>query len=118
MACHVYESQYYKMLIIACCDMQFEDGATQTLFWKKLNVVIADNGVPKVHFKGFMADSAHASWDTARMIYGDGDPSLPMVVVGKHGTPTSTYKRLVKKFRSPNNVDYDFWFCLVTSNVV
>jgi hypothetical protein len=33
LACHVYDSKYYKVLTIACCDMQFEDGATQTLFW-------------------------------------------------------------------------------------
>ena len=29
---HVYDSKYYKMLTIARCDMQSEDGATQTLF--------------------------------------------------------------------------------------
>jgi hypothetical protein len=32
LACHVYDSKYCKMLTIACCDMQFEDGVAQTLF--------------------------------------------------------------------------------------
>ena len=36
MACHVYANRYYKVLTIACCDMQSEDGAAQILFWKKL----------------------------------------------------------------------------------
>ena len=29
----------------------------------------------------------------------------------KHGTPTPIYKGLKKKFRSTNNVEYEFWFC-------
>ena len=58
MISHVYDSQYCKVLTIACCDMKSEDGTTQTLFWKKMNVVMAENGVSKVNFKGFMADSA------------------------------------------------------------
>jgi hypothetical protein len=33
------------------------------------------------------------------------------VGTGKHVTPTSTYKGLKKEFRSPNNVEYEFWFC-------
>ena len=74
MVCHVYNSRYCKVLTIACCNIQSEDGAAQTLFWKNLNVVMADNGVPNVNFKGFMAD-----WNVVRIIYGDGDPSLPMV---------------------------------------
>ena len=32
------------------------------------------------------------------------------VGTGKHGTPAPTYKGLRKEFRSPNNVDYEFWF--------
>ena len=33
------------------------------------------------------------------------------VETGKHGTPAPTYKGLRKEFRSPNNVEYEFWFC-------
>ena len=40
------------MLTIACGDMQFENGVVQTFFWKNLNVVVTNNGEPKVHFKG------------------------------------------------------------------
>jgi hypothetical protein len=61
MACHVYDSRYCKVLTIACCDMQSEDGAAQILFWENLNAVMAENGVPNVNFKGFMADSAQAN---------------------------------------------------------
>ena len=59
--------------------MQSEDGIAQTLFWENLNSVMSENGVSKVNFKGFMADSAHANWSAVRNIYGVGDPSLPMV---------------------------------------
>jgi hypothetical protein len=34
------------------------------------------------------------------------------VETGKHDTPTPTYKGLMKEFRSPNNVEYEFWYCL------
>ena len=34
------------------------------------------------------------------------------VGIGKYGTPAPIYKRLKKEFRSPNNVEYKFWFCL------
>lgn len=59
--------------------MQFVDGATQTFFWENMNVVMADNGVPNVNFKGLMVDSAQTNWTAVRMIHGDVDPSLPMV---------------------------------------
>ena len=79
MTCHVYNCRYYKVLIIACCEMQSEDNATQIFFWKKLNFVIAENCVPNVNFKGFMTDSAQVTWNTVRTIYGDGSPCLSMV---------------------------------------
>ena len=72
--CRVYDSRYCKVLTIACRDIQSEDGATQILFWKNLKFVMAKNGVPKVNFKGFMADNAKTNWNAMKMIYGDGDP--------------------------------------------
>ena len=39
------------------------------------------------------------------------------VGTGKHGTPSPTYKRLRKEFRSTNNVEYEFGFALTTSSV-
>jgi hypothetical protein len=30
----------------------------------------------------------------------------------KYDTPAPTYKGLKKQFRSTNNVEYEFWFCL------
>ena len=79
-ACYVYDSRYCKVLTIVCNDMQFEDGTTQTLFWKNLNIIMAKNGVSKVNFKGSMTDNAQVNWNAVRMIYGDGDPTLSMVV--------------------------------------
>ena len=79
MACHVYNSQYCKVLTIVCCDMQFEDDAAQIFFWENLNYVMAENGVPNINFKGFMVDSAQANWNAMRTMVRDGDPSLPMV---------------------------------------
>ena len=40
---------------------------------------MAENDVSKVIFKGFMADNAQANWNAVKMIYSDGDPTLPMV---------------------------------------
>jgi hypothetical protein len=45
-------------MTIAVCDMQFEDVAAQSVVWKNLNALMAQYGVDKVNFKGFMADSA------------------------------------------------------------
>ena len=59
--------------------MQSEDGAIQTLFWKILNLVMTNNGVSNVNFKGFMADSVQANWNAVRIIYGVVDLSLPLV---------------------------------------
>ena len=40
LACHVYDSKYCKVLIIACCDMQSDDDVAQTFFWENLNSVM------------------------------------------------------------------------------
>jgi hypothetical protein len=59
--------------------MQYEYGVFQTLFWENLNSVMSENGVSKLNFKGFMADSAQTNWNAVKNIYDEGDPSLPMV---------------------------------------
>ena len=59
--------------------MWSEDGVPQTLFWENLNNVMVENDVLVINFKGFMANNAQANWNFIRKIYGDGDPSLPMV---------------------------------------
>jgi hypothetical protein len=61
MACHVYNSAYYRVMTIAVCDMQLEDAAAQMVLWKNLNDVMARHAVPEPKFKGFMADSAQAN---------------------------------------------------------
>ena len=60
-ACHAYNIKYCKVLTIAYCDMQFEDGITQTFFWENLNSVMTENKVSNVNFKGFMAVNAQAN---------------------------------------------------------
>ena len=78
MACQVFDSVYYRVMTIALCDMQSEDAAAQMVFWKNVNDVMARHSVPSPKFKGFMADSVQANWNTVRVIYGSGDATIPM----------------------------------------
>ena len=75
----MYDSKYCKVLTIACCGIQSEDGVAQIFFWKNLNSVTSENGVSKANLKDFMMDNAHANWNVVRKIYGVGVPRLPMV---------------------------------------
>ena len=36
------------------------------------------HGIAIVNFKWFMADNAQANWNAVRIIYGSGDPKVPM----------------------------------------
>jgi hypothetical protein len=47
--------------------------------WTKLNETMLKTGFPKSNFKGFMANSTQANWNTVEIIYGLGDPSIRMV---------------------------------------
>ena len=78
MACHVYDSLYCKVMTIAVCDMQLEDCTPQVLFWRNLNSVVQRHGVDDIQFKGFMADNAQANWNAVQIVYGGGDPTIPM----------------------------------------
>jgi hypothetical protein len=78
MACHVYDAAYCKVMTIAVCDMQLEDTKVQCIMWRELNNLMAKNSVQNTNFKGFMADSAHANWNADRIVYGSGDPKVPM----------------------------------------
>ncbi len=45
MAYHIYDPvNYYKVMTIAICDMQFEDIEAQCIMWKKLNVIVEKKG--------------------------------------------------------------------------
>jgi hypothetical protein len=37
---------------------------------------MARHGIPKPHFKRFMADNAQANWNAMRIVYGSGDPKV------------------------------------------
>ena len=58
MVCHVYNAVYCKVMTIAICDMQSEDTKVQCIMWRKLNDLMAKNGIENTNFKRFMADSA------------------------------------------------------------
>jgi hypothetical protein len=77
-ACHVYDSAYYRVMTIVVCDMHSEDAAAQSVLWKNLNDVMAKYGIPEPKFKGFIADSAQTNWNAIRVIYGSGDATIPM----------------------------------------
>jgi hypothetical protein len=78
MACHVYDAAYCKVMTIAVCDIQSEDMKVQCIMWRELNDLMAKNGVENTNFKGFMADNAQANWNAIRIVYGSGDPKVPM----------------------------------------
>ncbi len=78
-ACHVYDSFYYKVMTIVICDMQSEDMEIQCVMWWNLNKVMANNGVPNLNFKRFMANNIHASQNVVQIIYGNKDVSESMV---------------------------------------
>jgi len=72
MDCHMYDSQYKKVMTISTCDMQSEDMKIQVQFWGCLNNVMSKNRVDHPNFKGFMADNAMANWNAVRIVYGNG----------------------------------------------
>lgn len=65
----MHDSKYCKVFIIAYYDMQSKDTTIETVFWKNLNVVMAENSVLDISFKGFMADSAQANWIVVQKLY-------------------------------------------------
>ncbi len=79
MVCHVYDPPYYKVMIIAICDMQYENIKVQQIMWKMPNETMLKNRFPKPKFKGFMADNTQANWNVVKIVYGFGDLSIKMV---------------------------------------
>jgi len=56
MACHVYDSTYYKVMTIAIYNMQFENTKAQQIMWTKLNTTMLKHGFHKLNSKGFIVD--------------------------------------------------------------
>lgn len=79
LACHVNDSKYCKVMTIAVCDMQTEGTEGQMIFWNCLNNVMKDNDVPNPNFKGFMCDIAQTNFNVVQIVYGSGDPKVPMM---------------------------------------
>lgn len=63
LAHHVYNSKYYKVLTIVCCNMQFKGGVGHIVFRKILKIVIVRNRVLNVNFRGFMVDNCAIQLD-------------------------------------------------------
>ena len=78
MACHVYDTEYKKVMTIAMCDMQSEDTEVQVQFWRSLNAIMRRHGVENPNFKGFMADSAMVNWNAVCIVYGNGSTNVEM----------------------------------------
>ena len=104
MACHVYDTEYKKVMTIAMCDMQSEDTEVQVQFWQSLNAVMHRHGVRNLNFKGFMADSAMAIWNAVRIVYDSGSANVEMV--NRERTcllhwSTSFHKHMQKYIKEP-----------------
>ena len=78
MACHVYDTEYKKVMTIAMCDMQSENTEVQVQFWRSLNAIMHRHRVENPNFKGFMADSAMANWNAVYIVYGSGSANVKM----------------------------------------
>ncbi len=80
MAYHIYDPiDYYKVMMIAVCDMQFEDIEDQCIMWKKLNVVVENK---RSRVRPFL----RGSWQIVRKlknvvhnVYGIRDPTVKMI---------------------------------------
>ena len=46
--------------------------------WRSLLQVMEAHGYSNITFKGFMADSAQANFNAVRIVFGSGDPKIPM----------------------------------------
>jgi hypothetical protein len=57
--------------------------------------------------KGFMADSAQANWNVVQIVYGSGDPKVPMENRERTSLVqwTTSLKRHTQKFIKPNMQD-------------
>ena len=53
------------------------------ILWKNLNHVMDRHGISNLEFKGFMANSAQANWNVIRIVYGSGDPKVPIDDCGR-----------------------------------
>ena len=75
---HVYDPVYCKVMTIAVCDMMCKMAKAQDKMWWSMLLVLDQHGVKNVNFKGFMADSAQANFNTVRRIFGSGDKNDSM----------------------------------------
>jgi hypothetical protein len=88
MVYHVYDATFCRVMTIAICNMQSEDTAAQIVVWKNLNVVMARHNVSQPNFKEFMTDSAQTNWNAIRIVYGNGDASMPWTTRREHASFT------------------------------
>ena len=78
MGIHIYDLENCKVMTIAVCDMQSDSSNAHTQVWlSKLNI-LDKNGMSNVNFKGFMCNSAQINFNVVRILFGSGDPTVPM----------------------------------------
>ena len=65
-------------MTIAIFDMQSENTKVQCIMWREFNDLMRKNDVENSNFKGFMAGNAQANWNIVRIVYGSGNPKVPM----------------------------------------
>ena len=78
MACHVYNTEYKKVMTIAMYNMQSKDTEVQVQFWQTLNAIMHRHGVINPNFKGIMANSTMANWNAVRIVNGSGSTNVEM----------------------------------------
>ena len=66
-------------MVINVCDMQSKGIEGQPVFWHCLYKIMAQNGMSDATFKEFICDSTQNNVNVVRIVYGTGDPSIPMV---------------------------------------
>ena len=107
-ACHIYDSQYCRVMTVVVCNMQFEDCELQCVMWRCLNEVMARYGLLIVNFKGFMADSAGANWNAIHKIYATGDPHTKMPnrehTCLLHWTTSMNHHTIISRKSSKNSI--------------
>jgi hypothetical protein len=75
---HIYNPDYCSVMTIDVCDMQSEKVDAQEHIWMSLLTVTEKHGLSNINFKGFMCDSAQTNFNTVKVIFGSGDPTIPM----------------------------------------
>ncbi len=80
MAYHIFDAiDYYKVMMIVVCDMQFEDTKAQCIMRKKLNVVVEKKGSRVRPFLRGSWQRVHKLKNVVHIVYGIRNPIVKMI---------------------------------------